>query len=81
MNIRLKQLLGFIVAPIVAVLGLIVYLFRANDKLKRESARREAENDILLNTVKLEEAKNEANKAENDYNATRDAYKREHGDS
>jgi biopolymer transport protein ExbB/TolQ len=77
---KIKKILAFIVAPITLGLGVIFYLIRANQRLKAERDRSEAEKQLANELTKVEESKNEANQAENDYKSVRDAYLRKSSD-
>lgn len=75
-----KVVFYFVVIPVSFVAGVIYYLVTGNKNLKQQLAQAKAEKDLTETLTKKEIAKNEADKAQGDYESVRDAYKREHPD-
>jgi Tfp pilus assembly protein PilO len=69
-----KNVVLFIVGPVIGILAYFFYLKGKNTELEAQVRQTQAERDLAGTLAKKEDATNEANKAEDDYHRTRSAY-------
>lgn len=70
----------FIVIPFSGIAAIIYYAFTKLSSVRQELSRKEMENKLMDSILKKEQAKNEADRAVDDYKSTRDKYLSEHDD-